>query len=300
MFFSILLHEFGHCYAGRLMDGEANEILLWPLGGLAMVDVPQTPRANFVVAVAGPAVNLFLFVMCGLLLSLLYEPALAPTWNPLPSAAPFRNFDGVVMLKAWNGAEYSITNLGIIVLARLCYVNWLLFLFNMLLIGFPMDAGRMFQCVLWKYFGYRQATLAAIFAGFLTALALGLVAIIGDQWLYCALGIFIFFACWQQRVVLETGGEESLFGYDFSQGYTSLERDHPSSAAPPRRRLNWFQRWSQRRAARKLLRETEQREAEERRMDELLEKVQRHGLPALSDEERRFLKRVSDRYRNRH
>jgi stage IV sporulation protein FB len=300
MFFSILLHEFGHCYAGRLMDGEANEVLLWPLGGLAMVDVPQTPRANFVVAIAGPAVNLLLFVVCGLLLALLNEPALAPTWNPLPSAAPFRNFDGDVMLKAWNGVEYKAANLGIIVLARLCYVNWLLFLFNMLLIGFPMDAGRMFQCILWKYVGYRQATLAAIFAGFLTALVLGLIAIIFDQWLYCALGIFIFASCWQQRVVLESGGEESLFGYDFSQGYTSLERDHPPSAAPPRRRLNWFQRWSQRRAARKLLRETEQREAEERRMDELLEKVQRHGLPALSDEERRFLKRVSDRYRNRH
>ena len=42
------------------------------------------------------------------------------------------------------------------------------------------------------------------------------------------------------------------------------------------------------------------REAEELRMDELLEKVQSQGLSALTDEERRFLKRVSDRYRNRH
>jgi hypothetical protein len=55
----------------------------------------------------------------------------------------------------------------------------------------------------------------------------------------------------------------------------------------------------QRRAARKLQRELEQREAEERRMDELLEKVQRDGLQALSDEERRFLTRVSAKYRNR-
>ena len=35
-------------------------------------------------------------------------------------------------------------------------------------------------------------------------------------------------------------------------------------------------------------------------MDELLEKVQREGMAALTDEERRFMKRVSDRYRNRH
>ena len=54
------------------------------------------------------------------------------------------------------------------------------------------------------------------------------------------------------------------------------------------------------RAAKKLQREVEQREAEERRLDELLEKVQRDGINALTDEERRFMKRVSDRYRNRH
>ena len=34
-------------------------------------------------------------------------------------------------------------------------------------------------------------------------------------------------------------------------------------------------------------------------MDQLLEKIQRQGKAALTDEERRFLKRVSDRYRNR-
>jgi hypothetical protein len=88
-----------------------------------------------------------------------------------------------------------------------------------------------------------------------------------------------------------------VFGYDFSQGYTSLERDEPP---PPRkRRPNFWQRWLQRRAARKLQAEAERREAEERRMDELLEKIQREGKQALTDEENRFLKRVADKYRNR-
>jgi len=111
-----------------------------------------------------------------------------------------------------------------------------------------------------------------------------------------ALAIFIASECYRQWVVLETGGDDALFGYDFSQGYTSLERDQP---APPRRRVSWWQRWQQRRSARKLQREQETREAEEQRMDELLEKVQRQGISALTDEERRFMKRVSDRYRNR-
>ena len=64
------------------------------------------------------------------------------------------------------------------------------------------------------------------------------------------LALFIYFACHRQWLLLETGGEEGLFGYDFSQGYTSLERD-PVQAAPPVRRVSWWRRWLQERAAKK-------------------------------------------------
>src|SRR6266581_4406675 len=74
LFVSVLLHEFGHCFAARFMQGDANEILLWPLGGLANCEVPHTPRANFVVAVAGPAVNVCLCVIAALLLAFVVEP----------------------------------------------------------------------------------------------------------------------------------------------------------------------------------------------------------------------------------
>jgi hypothetical protein len=120
-------------------------------------------------------------------------------------------------------------------------------------------------------------------------------AIVTDETLFLLLALFIYVTCRQQFILLETGGEESLFGYDFSQGYTSLERDQP----PPRRRPGVLKRWLQNRAAQRMQREQETREKEERRMDELLEKVQREGLQALTDEERRFLTRVSARYRNR-
>ena len=63
LFLSILLHEFGHCFAARSVDGDATEVLLWPLGGLAYCDVPHTPRANLITALGGPAVNLGLCVM---------------------------------------------------------------------------------------------------------------------------------------------------------------------------------------------------------------------------------------------
>ena len=143
-----------------------------------------------------------------------------------------------------------------------------------------------------------QATLSAVFVGFVVMLIIALYGVVIDSVLPLLLAMFIYVTCRHQWFVLETGGEEPLFGYDFSQGYTSLERDQPPT--PRRRRPNFIQRWLQRRAARKLQREQEVREAEERRMDELLDKVNREGLQALTDEERRFMTRVSSRYRNRH
>jgi Zn-dependent protease len=302
LFVSVLMHEFGHCFGARWVNGEANEVLMWPLGGLAYVDVPQTARANFIATAAGPAVNVILCLISGLLLSLALDPSYQPPWNPF--WYPFRNENlpgyatGAIGLYRWNGELAAVTSPAAIVLARLFYVNWFLLLLNLVLIGFPLDGGRLLQCALWPYVGYRQATLTAVFAGFAVMFVVGLYAIIAKEILPLCLAVFIYYSCKYQWIVLETGGDESLFGYDFSQGYTSLERDQPTTA-PARKQSGWFQRWLQRRAARKMQKEQEDREAEERRMDELLEKVQREGLAALTDEERRFMKRVSDRYRHR-
>lgn len=298
MFGAVLLHEFGHCFAARAVEGDASEILMWPLGGLANVEVPHTPRANFLTAAAGPFTNLLICLACLPVYFWLTQFELRPTWNPL--WYPFRYAaTGEILLYNWKGDAVWENRLAVIVLARLFYVSWVLFLINTVLIGFPLDGGRMFQCALWPRWGFRQATLAAVFAGFITALVVGLVAIFTNELLLLCLALFIYVSCRAQWIMLETGGEESLFGYDFSQGYTSLEREQPAAPAPRRRQPNFFQRWQQRRAARKLQREQEQREAEEKRMDELLEKVQRQGLQSLTDEERRFLTRVSAKYRNR-
>src|SRR5438067_9034945 len=50
LFGIVLVHEFGHCYGGRRVGGEASEILIWPLGGLAFVDVPHHWKAHTVTA----------------------------------------------------------------------------------------------------------------------------------------------------------------------------------------------------------------------------------------------------------
>lgn len=292
LFLAVLLHEFGHCFGARLVDGDAHEVMLWPLGGLAAVDVPHTPRAHFITAAAGPLVNLMLCVAAGSALAVWsIRPPFNPWWVPIHFSK-----DAILPpgLFGWDNSVLT-ANSWQILLARFFWVNWILFLLNVLLIGFPMDGGRLFQCILWPRLGFREATRLAIGAGFVTMLIVGVYAIVREETLFLLLALFIYVTCRQQFILLETGGEESLFGYDFSQGYTSLERDQPAS----RRRPGFIKRWLQRRAALKLQREQETRESEERRMDLLLEKVQREGLQALSDEERRFLTRVSARYRNR-
>ncbi len=295
LFLSVLLHEFGHCFGARAVNGDAQEVLLWPLGGLAQLEVPNTPRANLITTLAGPGVNLILALGCLIALAFI-DPSLRPSFNPF--YFPARELGGKFILSTWTGSEIAVSPYAFsAMLTRFFWVNYVLFLLNVVLIGFPLDGGRIFQCILWHYVGYRRATLAAVFAGFLTMLVVGLASIVWNELLPLCLAIFIYVSCKQQYIILESDGEASLFGYDFSQGYTSLERDQPA-AAPPRKRQSWWQRWWQRRQAKKMQKEEEQRIAEEQRLDELLDKVAREGMAALTDEERRFMKRVSDRYRN--
>jgi Zn-dependent protease len=298
LFVSVLLHELGHCFAARWVHGDAQEVLLWPLGGLAAVDVPHRPRAHFLTAAAGPAVNLVLALICGLLLLVCYKETIRPAWNPLPGGFPWRGLDGKVVLTTWSGMSEAFSPSELPVwLVRAFWVNWFSAVINIVLVGFPLDGGRMLQAGLWPSLGYRQSMLMAIFAGFAVVFVVGLYAIIQASVLALCLALFIYMACQRQWILLETGGEEGVFGYDFSQGYTSLERDQVQAA--PVRKVSWWKRWLQRRAARRMQREMEQREAEERRLDELLDKLHREGRGSLTDEEQRFMKRVSDRYRNR-
>src|SRR5688500_762571 len=61
LFFIVLLHEFGHVLACRQVGGVANEIVLWPLGGVAMGRPPPRPGAELWTIVAGPLVNVVLW-----------------------------------------------------------------------------------------------------------------------------------------------------------------------------------------------------------------------------------------------
>src|SRR5437016_14345167 len=63
LFLIVLLHEYGHALACRQVGGTADQIVLWPLGGVAYVDPPPRPGAMLWSIAAGPLVNVVLLLI---------------------------------------------------------------------------------------------------------------------------------------------------------------------------------------------------------------------------------------------
>src|SRR5262249_25096555 len=124
LFVSVLFHEFAHCFAARAVGGDANEVLMWPLGGLANVELPHRPRAHFLCAAAGPASNFLLCIVCLLLLLFINGKPLMPYWTPLEDGWPARGMDGKVFLwdYEWEPAPFDPLASPAVWVARLFYV----------------------------------------------------------------------------------------------------------------------------------------------------------------------------------
>ena len=271
LFVCVLLHEFGHCWGARRVGGTAEEVLLWPLGGLAYCDVPMTPRAQMATTISGPAVNVILLAACGVGLVLLGEPV---PWNPHAAWSPN-------------------------VLDNLFRINLILLVFN-LLPAYPLDGGRIFQCLMWPRMGFPRSTLVATTVGKVIAVLMFCYALVffrslqQNAMLLLAIAILVYWQCENMRRMVDEGlvMDQNAFGYDFSQGYTSLN-------AQPERRPSWWQRWKQKRQQKRQLREEQQRQQDERRVDEILNKLHRHGMDRLTPDEKSFLTQVSAKYRER-
>jgi len=75
----ILAHEFGHVFAARREGVEAEQVMIWPLGGLAQLGEDRMGMAEVRIAAAGPLVNLgFAVVLLPVLL-------LAGLFNLIPA-----------------------------------------------------------------------------------------------------------------------------------------------------------------------------------------------------------------------
>jgi Zn-dependent protease len=280
---SVVLHEFAHCFAAWKTGGHADQIILWPFGGLMHVNVTQDPQIEFVTALAGPVVNL---AVCLILLPAIIasQSGVMSLLNPLSPPVP------LVQLGWQDGLRMTF------------WINWLLAIVN-LLPAYPLDGGRAMRAVLWQRWDYYRAAVVMVRIAMGTAITMFLLAlVVQSRYEYASLplvlfGLFLFFSARQEaeRVREHETGDGSL-GYDFSQGYTSLERHD----APRReRKPGPLKRWLKARRAARIERQQQQEISEERRVDEILARLHETGMAGISEEDRALLDRVSARYRDR-
>lgn len=280
LFFSVLLHEFGHCFGARWVGGEAEKILMWPLGGLAYTSTPHRPWARLATVVAGPAVQPLLMFIFGAVVVVG-----SGTLGALP-LNPFYPFDPI-------SPSAFIPNNWWCMLALLAFgLNYIMLLFNLLPI-YPLDGGAMVQAIVWHFKGYNRSMEIATLTGMIAAVPLGLLGLLREDFLLVGIAVFGYLTCYQQRVWLRQnlGMESGAFGYDFSKGYGAF--DDAKSASRP----TWWQRLRARRLAKRKAAEEAMLRKREAEFDRILEKIAKEGMGPLTRAEKRLLQGETERRR---
>jgi Zn-dependent protease len=162
LFGVVLLHEFGHALACRQTGGQADTIVLWPLGGIAFVKPPPRPGAYLWSIAAGPLVNVILFP----LLTFIVVAVASAHWKTVHP--DFYQF----VLTVW-------------------FMNSVLLFFNLLPV-YPLDGGQILRGLLWLKVGPIRSLKVASIIGFGGAILFALWAIASRSIWLGILAFFIF------------------------------------------------------------------------------------------------------------
>ena len=173
LFGIVLLHEFGHALACRQSGGTADQIVLWPLGGIAFVNPPRRPGAVLWSIAAGPLVNVLLVPVLYVALSLASQRA-------------HESPDLYVLI--WSVFRINIA----------------LLIFNLLPV-YPLDGGQILRALLWFPLGEIRSLQIASVVGLIGGAGLALLALMQWSFWLGLLAAFIFsraIAGWQYAKAL--------------------------------------------------------------------------------------------------
>ncbi|SPF76360.1 Putative zinc metalloprotease Rip3 [Aliiroseovarius pelagivivens] len=166
LFACVVAHEFGHALMARRFGIRTPDITLLPIGGLARLErMPEKPGQEILVALAGPAVNVVIWLILTLVLS-------APTET-----------------EQLTGTAISPSTLP----AQLATLNLVLAIFN-LIPAFPMDGGRVLRAVLTLFTDRVRATRIAAGAGQMVAFLMAATGFMSGNLMLVLIAGFIFFA----------------------------------------------------------------------------------------------------------
>jgi Zn-dependent protease/predicted transcriptional regulator len=165
VFACVVLHELGHALTAQRFGIQTRDITLLPIGGIARLErMPERPGEEFLVAVAGPMVNVVIASALGIVL--LAFGSLEPMTAAIDVRAGF--------------------------FGQLMWINVILVLFN-LLPAFPMDGGRILRSLLAMRMEYARATSIAASVGQIMAVVFGAIGVLGWNPFLVFIAIFVYF-----------------------------------------------------------------------------------------------------------
>ena len=172
IFVCVILHELGHSLTAQRFNIKTREISILPIGGVAQLEsVPEKPKEELLVALAGPAVNV------------LIAGALYPFVKLNASMAELENLSRI------GPANF---------LAALMSINLWLALFN-LIPAFPMDGGRVLRALLAFKMTHAKATSIAASVGQVLAIVFVFFGFFSNPFLVF-IGLFIFLGAQSEAV----------------------------------------------------------------------------------------------------